>query len=57
MISFSSNELAINRLIALITDKAVKGLDNRAEVKAFRDGIDAILTLGTRESGSSHPRI
>ena len=46
MITFSSQKLAINGLVALITNEAVKGLNNRAKVEAFWDGIDAILALG-----------
>jgi hypothetical protein len=46
MITFPSHKLAVNRLVALITNEAVEGLNNRAEVEAFRDGIDAILALG-----------
>ena len=33
-------------------ERAIKGLNNHAEVEAFRNGVDAI---GTQESGSSHP--
>jgi hypothetical protein len=46
MITFSSHKLSINGLIALITNEAVKGLNNRAKVEALWDGIDAILALG-----------
>jgi hypothetical protein len=46
VITFSSLKLAINRLIALVTNEAVKGLDNRTKVEAFWDGINAILALG-----------
>jgi hypothetical protein len=46
MITFSSHELAINRLVALITNEPIKGLNDSAKVKAFWDGIDAILALG-----------
>ncbi len=46
VITFSSHKLAINRLIALVTNEAVKGFNNCAEVETFWDGIDAILTLG-----------
>jgi hypothetical protein len=46
MITFSSYKFAINRLIALITNEAVKGFNNRAKVEAFWDGVDAILALG-----------
>lgn len=42
----TSHKLAINRLIALITNEVVKGHNNRAEVEAFQDGIDTILALG-----------
>jgi hypothetical protein len=45
VIAFSSQKLAVNGLIALITNEAVKGLNNRAKVEAFWDGIDAILAL------------
>ena len=46
MITFPSHKLAVNRLVALIMNEAVEGLNNRAEVEAFRNGIDAILALG-----------
>jgi len=46
MITFPSHKLAINRLITLITNEAIKWLDNRAKIEAFWYGIDAILTLG-----------
>jgi hypothetical protein len=45
MITFPSHKLAIDRLVTLITNEAVKGFDNRAKVEAFRHGIDAILAL------------
>jgi hypothetical protein len=43
--TFSSHKLAIHRLMALITNEAIKWLDNRAEVESFRDRIDAVLTI------------
>ena len=46
MITFLSHKLAINRLVALITNEAVEGLNDRAKVEAFQNGIDAILALG-----------
>jgi hypothetical protein len=46
MITFPSHKLAIKRLVALITNEAIKRFDNRAKVEAFRYGIDAILALG-----------
>ena len=46
MITFPPHKLSINGLIALITNEAVKGLNNGAKVEAFWDGIDAILALG-----------
>jgi hypothetical protein len=46
MITFSPHKLSINGLIALITNEAVKGLNNCAKVEAFWDRIDAILALG-----------
>ena len=45
MITFLSHKLAVNRLVALITNEALEGLNNCAEVEAFRNGIDAILAL------------
>ena len=45
MITFPSHKLAVNRLVALITNEVVEGLNNRAEVEAFRNGINAILAL------------
>ena len=45
MITFSPHKLSINGLIALITNEAVKGLNNCTKVEAFWDGIDAILAL------------
>ena len=46
MITFPSHKLAVNRPVALIMNEAVEGLNNRAEVEAFWNGIDAILALG-----------
>ena len=46
MITFPLHKLAVNRLIALIRNEAVEGLNNRAEIEAFQNGIDAILALG-----------
>ena len=48
MITFPSHKLANNRLVALITNGAVEGLNNRAKVEAFRNGIDAIWHSGER---------
>ena len=45
MITFSPHKLSINGLIALITNEAVKGLNNCTKVEAFWDGIDAILAI------------
>ena len=45
MITFSLHKLSINGLIALITNEAVKGLNNCTKVEAFWDGIDAILAI------------
>jgi hypothetical protein len=42
---FSSHKLAINRFIALITNEAIKWLDNHAEIESFWDGIDAVLAI------------
>ena len=46
MITFPSHKLAVNRLVALITNEAVEALNNCAEVEAFRNRIDMILALG-----------
>jgi hypothetical protein len=46
MITFSPHKLAINGLIALIMNEAIKWLDNRAEVESFWDGIDKVLASG-----------
>jgi len=46
VITFPSHKLAINSLITLVTNEAVKWLDDCAKVEAFRYGIDAILALG-----------
>ena len=45
MTTFSLHKLSINGLIALITNEAVKGLNNCTKVEAFWDGIDAILAI------------
>jgi hypothetical protein len=47
----SSHKLAINGLIALITDEAVKGLNNRVEVKAFR----VVSHSGTNRTCAASP--
>ena len=49
VIMLSSHELAINGLIVLITNKAIRWLDNRAEVESFWDGIDAVWQSGERQ--------
>jgi hypothetical protein len=46
VIAFSLHKLAINSLIAPITNEAIKWLDNRAEVESFWYGIDAVLAIG-----------
>ncbi len=45
LIIFSSHKLAINRLIVLITNEAIKWLDNRVEVESFWDRIDVVLKI------------
>jgi hypothetical protein len=47
VISFSLHKLAINRLIALITNEAIKWLDSYAElnIKPFWDGVDVVLAI------------
>jgi len=46
VITFSSYKFAIHRLIALITNEAIKWLDNSPEVESLWDGIDAVLAIG-----------
>ena len=46
VITFSSHRLAINRFIALITNEAIKWLDNRVEIESFWDRIDVVLAIG-----------
>jgi hypothetical protein len=41
-----SHKLTINQLIALITNEAIKWLDNRADIESIWDGIDAVLAIG-----------
>ena len=47
MILLPSNELVVNDFVALVPHKAIQRLDDRLKVKTLRDGIDAVLALGT----------
>jgi len=45
VITFPSHKFAINSLVALVTNEAIKGLDNRAKVESFRHRVDAGLAF------------